>query len=316
MDNNVWGARRRRRMRSHRRPARRRRVTPSAVGPRRLTAILCTHAHDDHVDAAAALAEATRAPIWLHPADRELWDQTYPDRAPDRDLADGQVITVAGAYITVLHTPGHSRGAVCFHLPGQRWLFSGDTLFAGGTGRDRAFLLRLARSSTRSATGCSSSIRARSSTPATARTPPSAPNDPTCRNGSPAGTDTVSFRPWARIRCHNCHGTRARGSKTPRQGCLSPRTLIRATAPQIKDHLKTVPWANCQVADGGREAGSGRERRPVDARIVSAHNDGNPFRREAGCGHRKPPPQAATAGIVNANITAGAAMPATPPGHQ
>src|SRR6266480_1409520 len=53
----------------------------SAVGPRRLTAILCTHAHDDHVDAAAALAEATRAPIWLHPADRELWDQTYPDRA-------------------------------------------------------------------------------------------------------------------------------------------------------------------------------------------------------------------------------------------
>src|SRR6266542_4492708 len=86
------------------------------------------------IDAAAALAEATRAPIWLHPADRELWDQTYPDRAPDRDLADGQTITVAGADITVLHTPGHSRGAVCFHLPYQRWLFSGDTLFAGGPG--------------------------------------------------------------------------------------------------------------------------------------------------------------------------------------
>src|SRR6185436_20543379 len=67
----------------------------AAVGPRRLTAILCTHAHDDHSDAAAALAEATGAPIWLHPADRELWDQTYPGRAPDRDLADGQVITVA-----------------------------------------------------------------------------------------------------------------------------------------------------------------------------------------------------------------------------
>ena len=95
---------------------------------------MCTHAHDDHVDAAAALAEATRAPIWLHPADRELWDRTYPDRAPDRDLADGQVITVAGADITVLHTPGHSHGAVCFHLPDQRWLFSGDTLFAGGLG--------------------------------------------------------------------------------------------------------------------------------------------------------------------------------------
>lgn len=106
----------------------------AAVASRRLTAILCTHAHDDHIDAAAALAEATGAPIWLHPADRELWDQTYPDRAPDRDLADGQTITVAGADLTVLHTPGHSRGAVCFHVPDQRWLFSGDTLFAGGPG--------------------------------------------------------------------------------------------------------------------------------------------------------------------------------------
>jgi glyoxylase-like metal-dependent hydrolase (beta-lactamase superfamily II) len=106
----------------------------AAMGSRRLTAILCTHAHDDHVDAAAALADATGAPVWLHPADRELWDMTYPERAPDRDLSDGQTITVAGAVLTVLHTPGHSRGAVCFHLPDQGWLFSGDTLFAGGPG--------------------------------------------------------------------------------------------------------------------------------------------------------------------------------------
>jgi glyoxylase-like metal-dependent hydrolase (beta-lactamase superfamily II) len=106
----------------------------AAVEPRRLTAILCTHAHDDHIDAAAALAEATGAPIWLHPADRELWDQTYLGQAPDRDLADGQTIAVAGAGLRVLHTPGHSRGAVCFHLPDQGLLFSGDTLFAGGPG--------------------------------------------------------------------------------------------------------------------------------------------------------------------------------------
>ena len=158
----------------------------AAVGPRRLTAILCTHAHDDHIDAAAALAEATGAPIWLHPADRELWDQTYPGRAPDRDLADGQVITVAGADLTVLHTPGHSRGAVCFHLPDQGWLFSGDTLFAGGPGAPSPIS---ARSSTRFVTGCSSSTRTRSSTPVTGRIPPSAPNDPICRNGSPAATE-------------------------------------------------------------------------------------------------------------------------------
>ncbi len=59
---------------------------------------------------------------------------TYPDWVPDRELADGQKITVAGAELTVLHTPGHSRRAVCFHLPEQGWLFSGDTLFSGGPG--------------------------------------------------------------------------------------------------------------------------------------------------------------------------------------
>src|SRR5262249_913465 len=69
-----------------------------------------------------------------HPADRELWDLTYPDRAPARDLADGQTFTVAGAELAVLHTPGHSRGGVCFHLADRGWLFSGDTLFAGGPG--------------------------------------------------------------------------------------------------------------------------------------------------------------------------------------
>ena len=106
----------------------------AAVGPRRLTAILCTHAHDDHIDAARSLADATGASAWLHPADQELWDMTYPDWVPDRELADGQKITVAGAELRVLHTPGHSRGAVCFHLPDQGWLFSGDTLFSGGPG--------------------------------------------------------------------------------------------------------------------------------------------------------------------------------------
>jgi glyoxylase-like metal-dependent hydrolase (beta-lactamase superfamily II) len=106
----------------------------AAIGSRRLTAILCTHAHNDHIDAALALSGSAHAPVWLHPADRELWDQTYPGRAPDRDLADGQTITVAGAELTVVHTPGHSHGSVCFHLADQGALFSGDTLFAGGPG--------------------------------------------------------------------------------------------------------------------------------------------------------------------------------------
>lgn len=100
---------------------------------RRVVAILCTHGHNDHVSAAVALAHAVGAPVALHPADRMLWDVVHPDRAPDRDLADGDVVQVAGARLQVLHTPGHSPGGVCLH-DGGTTLFSGDTLFAGGPG--------------------------------------------------------------------------------------------------------------------------------------------------------------------------------------
>lgn len=105
-----------------------------AVGGRRLTAIVCTHGHNDHVNAAGDLAAATGAPVWLHPDDRMLWDVTHPDRAPDAELADGQTIEVAGTALRVLHTPGHAPGAVCLHAPELGVLFSGDTLFAGGPG--------------------------------------------------------------------------------------------------------------------------------------------------------------------------------------
>ena len=104
----------------------------AAVGDRTVRAIVCTHAHDDHVDAAPELADATGAPILLHPADRMLWDAKHPDRAPDGELSDGQVIEAGDVQLTVLHTPGHSPGSVC--LSGRQWLFSGDTLFAGGPG--------------------------------------------------------------------------------------------------------------------------------------------------------------------------------------
>jgi glyoxylase-like metal-dependent hydrolase (beta-lactamase superfamily II) len=106
----------------------------AAVGSRRLLAIVSTHAHNDHVDAAPALAEATGAPVLLHPDDLPLWRQTHPDRAPDAPLADGQVLLVAGVPLTVLHTPGHSPGAVCLYAPELNALFSGDTLFHGGPG--------------------------------------------------------------------------------------------------------------------------------------------------------------------------------------
>ena len=106
----------------------------AAIGDRTVVAILCTHGHDDHIDAAPALAARTGAPILLHPADAHLWGMRHTDRRPDADLYDGQVITVAGVEGTVLHTPGHAPGAVSVYFPALRAVFTGDTLFQGGPG--------------------------------------------------------------------------------------------------------------------------------------------------------------------------------------
>ncbi|WP_309053060.1 MBL fold metallo-hydrolase [Streptomyces sp.] len=106
----------------------------AALDGRALRAIVCTHAHDDHIGAAPALAAATGARVLLHPADLQLWKLTHPDHSPDGDLADGQVLTIAGTDLHVLHTPGHAPGAVSLHAPDLRTVFTGDTLFRGGPG--------------------------------------------------------------------------------------------------------------------------------------------------------------------------------------
>jgi len=105
----------------------------TAVGTRRVPAIVCTHGHNDHVNAAGALADATGAPVLLHPADRMLWDAVHPDRTP-RPLSDGQWLEVAGVDLQVLHTPGHSPGGVCLYAGALDAVLSGDTLFRGGPG--------------------------------------------------------------------------------------------------------------------------------------------------------------------------------------
>ena len=104
------------------------------VGDRKVRAILCTHAHDDHVRVAPALREEVVAPIMLHPDDRPLWKLTHPSYLWDVDLTDGLEITVAGTTLRALHTPGHAPGAVSFHAPDLGCVFTGDTLFQGGPG--------------------------------------------------------------------------------------------------------------------------------------------------------------------------------------
>ena len=104
------------------------------VRGRKVLAILLTHAHNDHIGAARAVAEAVKAPVYLHPDDLVLWEQVYPDAKPDRRLADGDTFQVGGGVLRAIHTPGHSPGSMCFHLEDEGTVFTGDTLFSGGPG--------------------------------------------------------------------------------------------------------------------------------------------------------------------------------------
>ncbi|HEU5261262.1 MAG TPA: MBL fold metallo-hydrolase [Gemmatimonadales bacterium] len=110
----------------------------------RPAAIWITHAHLDHVLGVARLKRETGVPVYLHPADRELYDHVVqqglafgmPTQAlppPDRDFVPGEEVRVGDLTFTVRHTPGHSPGSVC--LVGDGVVFTGDVLFAGSIGR-------------------------------------------------------------------------------------------------------------------------------------------------------------------------------------
>lgn len=105
-----------------------------AVNGRRVAAIVCTHGHNDHINAAVALREAVDAPILLHPDDQMLWDVVFPADSPDGALTPGETISTGGHTLGIIHTPGHSPGCCCFFDVDAQRVMSGDTLFCGGPG--------------------------------------------------------------------------------------------------------------------------------------------------------------------------------------
>ena len=110
-------------------------------------AILLTHGHFDHVWGVERLLKLFPVPVYMHPADRGLLAdgasafrgmsafKSLCHHFPTEDLADGQVLHLSCGDIRVLHTPGHSPGSVCYWIPSDNLLMSGDTLFAGSIGR-------------------------------------------------------------------------------------------------------------------------------------------------------------------------------------
>lgn len=94
--------------------------------------ILLTHGHFDHVGAAAALAERYHCPVYLHEADRALPARLTGGPLPQtRALHEGDELAVGALRFRVLETPGHSAGSVSLLCCDA--LFSGDTIFAGGS---------------------------------------------------------------------------------------------------------------------------------------------------------------------------------------
>ena len=131
-------------------------VDPGSAAPRmvaalleqraELRAILLTHSHIDHVEGVARVRRHAAVPIWLHPADRPLYDAVTQQAtafgveieelpAPDASFEHGQVFEFGDCRLEVRHAPGHAPGHVILYAPEAGAAFVGDVIFQGSIGR-------------------------------------------------------------------------------------------------------------------------------------------------------------------------------------
>jgi hydroxyacylglutathione hydrolase len=110
-----------------------------------LAHIFLTHSHQDHIADVAALKKLfPDVEIWVHALDAPNLETPGKDRlpsfipvkgiVPDHLLEEGDEVKVGSIVFSVIHTPGHSPGGVCFYSKKEKILFSGDTLFKGTIG--------------------------------------------------------------------------------------------------------------------------------------------------------------------------------------
>ena len=108
-------------------------------------AILLTHGHFDHIYAVEPLAKKYGIPVYASEKEAQLLGEPEMNCSalygrevavvPKNYIEDGDIFEIAGIKIKGIHTPGHTKGSMCFYIGSENTLFSGDTLFKGGVGR-------------------------------------------------------------------------------------------------------------------------------------------------------------------------------------